>query len=453
MIALNNVINYLENKIKENNTIVIGVSGGPDSMCLLHLLLNLRNKRNINIVCAHINHNVRKESEEEAQFVKKYCKENNCIFEYNIFDTYQQGNFEGIARKKRYDFYNKLIKKYKADYLMTAHHGDDLIETILMRLTRGSNLAGYGGFKKETKLNNYELLRPLINTTKNNIDEYNKIHKIEYRIDSSNNSFDYTRNRFRHYILPFFKKENKNVHNKFLKFSEELFLIDDFIQKQTDIALTKIYHSDKVNLQEFNKLDFLLKKRVIEYILKNEYGDEINSINERHLNLCLKICNSNKVNISINLPKNKTLVKSYNYLYFLKKSNKEIREEFLNEQVILNDFEKIEKIMDCNIKKSNYVLRLNSSEIKLPLKVRYRKIGDSIIVKNLNGQQKVKDIFINEKVPLEKRDVWPIVVDSNDTILWIPGLKKSKFDKNIDEFYDIIYKYVISEEKKETNDK
>lgn len=450
---MNDVLNYIEKKIKNNDTIIIGVSGGPDSMCLLHLLLNLKNRKDINIICAHINHNVRKESEEEAQFVKQYCKNNNCIFEYMIMDTNEQGNFESYARKKRYDFYNKLIKKYNANYLITAHHGDDLMETILMRLTRGSNLRGYAGFKKETKQDGYELLRPLINKTKKDIDLYNDNNNVEYRIDSSNNLDDYTRNRYRHHITPLLKKENKNVHDKFLKFSDELFLVDEFIKKQTNIALTNTYDSDKVNLQEFRKLDYLLQKRVIEYILKKEYENDISCINERHLNLCLAICKSNKANLSINLPKKKILVKRYDYLYFLEEHQNEKQEFLLDDKIILNKFETIEKLTVCDIKKSNYVLRLNSSEIKLPLKIRYKINGDSISVKNLNGQKKVKDIFINEKIPLEKRNTWPIVVDSNDTILWIPGIKKSKFDKNIDEFYDIIYKYVISEEKKETNDK
>ena len=93
-------------------------------------------------------------------------------------------------------------------------------------------------------------------------------------------------------------------------------------------------------------------------------------------------------------------------------------------------------------------MRLNSNEIALPLKVRTRKKGDIIKLKNLNYTKKLKDIFIDEKVPLEKRNNWPVITDANDVILWIPGLKKSNFDKNNNEFYDIIYKYVVSEEKR-----
>lgn len=446
---MKNVINYLENKLNNNATIVLGLSGGPDSMCLFNILLKLKEKKNLKIVCAHINHNVRIESEEEASFVKNYVESHGCIFEYYKITEHEKTNFEQFARTKRYNFYNELINKYQATFLMTAHHGDDLMETILMRITRGSSLKGYAGFKKETKYANYELIRPLIYTTKSEILKYNQENKIEYRLDKTNDLDEYTRNRYRHHLLPFFKNENKNVHLKFLKFSEEINLIEEYLEKQTNIALTSVIKSDKVNVQEFNKLDLLLKKRVIEYILKKEYQDNIGCINEKHIELILKICNQNKANQKISLPKNKTLIKSYNELYFLKKENSHKNELILEEKVYLNDTSYITKLEKTEIKKSNYILRLDSKEIKLPLKIRYRISSDKMAVKNLNGTKKIKDILINEKVPREKRDTYPIVVDSNNEILWLPGLKKSKFDKNIDEFYDIIYKYVISEEKKE----
>lgn len=437
---------YLENKLNENDTIVIGLSGGPDSMCLFSLLLEIRKYINLNIICAHVNHNVRKESQEESEFVKKVVQDNNCIFEYFKIESYEQENFESNARNKRYKFYEELIKKYNANYLMTAHHGDDLIETIMMRLVRGSNFNGYAGFRKETCFNSYQLLRPLIYTTKKEIEEYNLKNKIEYRIDKTNQDIKYTRNRYRKKILPILKNENKNVHKKFLKFSEEIYNIEKFLEKETNNALTKVYHFGKVDLPEFNKLDSVLQKRVVEYILKEEYQDDIKLINERHLESILKICECNKANLYLNLPNKKTIIKSYNSLYF--KNNQELPKSkvLLEEFVELNKNQKFIKLSTCDIKKSNYILRLDSKEIELPLYIRYKNNNDIMEIKNLNGSKKIKDIFINEKVPLDKRKSWPIIVDNKDTILWIPGLKKSKFDKNINEFYDIIYKYVISEE-------
>lgn len=438
---------YLQKKLKKDDTIVIGVSGGPDSMCLFSLLLELKEKLNLKIVIAHINHNVRIESEEEAEFVSRYATKNNCRFEYLKIDSYEQTNFESEARNKRYNFYKKIILKYQANYLMTAHHGDDLIETILMRLVRGSNINGYVGFRKERKYNSYELLRPLIHTAKEEIVKYNKENNIPYRLDKTNTDLKYTRNRYRALLLPLLKEENKNVHRKFLKFSEELQRVENYLEKETENALTKVFKFGKVNLHEFNELDYVLKKRVLEYILKEEYKNDINDINEKHLKSILDICKSKKANLSIHLPKQRKIIKSYHKLYFERAKEREYEKQILEESVILNHKEKIIKIATCDKDKSNFILRLNSQEISFPLYIRYRKDGDKMKLKNLEGHKKIKDIFINEKIPLEKRDSWPLIVDSNDQILWIPGVKKSNFDKNIDEFYDIIYKYVLSEEK------
>src|SRR5699024_2935456 len=122
------------------------------------------------------------------------------------------------ARLKRYNFFDELVHTYHAKYLMTAHHGDDLMETILMRLTRGSSLKGYAGFKKEYKKDNYKVVRPLITQTKQEIIEYMDNLGLKYFIDESNFSDKYTRNRYRKNILPFLKQEDPQVHHKYLKF-------------------------------------------------------------------------------------------------------------------------------------------------------------------------------------------------------------------------------------------
>lgn len=440
-------MNFLKKIINKEDVIIVGVSGGPDSMCLLNLLYTLKEEYKLTIICAHVNHNVRIESQEESEFVSKVCQQYNCIFETIKLNFKTKKNFEEQARKKRYAFFKDLVKKYNANYLFTAHHGDDLTETILMRLTRGSLLKGYAGIKKITDDSNYKLIRPLLYTTKEEIEEYMNKNNLAYCKDVSNDDMHYTRNRFRKKILPVLKEENRNVHKKFLRFSEELQLIDGYLEKQTNTALTTVYSFGKVNLHEFNKLDLLIKKRVVEYILKEEYQEDINKINERHLNLVLDLCGTSKANATMNLPLKKEVVKSYGFLYF--RDNKEpVSEEYiLDECVKLNNKGSISKISSTNIKKSNFILRLDSKDIAFPLKVRTRKDSDRMEVKNLNGSKKLKEIFINEKIPLEERKKWPIVVDAKDNILWIPGLKKSKFDKNIDDFYDIIYKYVVSEEK------
>ena len=153
------VVDELHSLLNDNDTIIVATSGGPDSMCLLSLVMSLNKK--INIICAHVNHHVRKESDEEYEYVKSFCESNNIIFEGMDILEYSSDNFESEARKKRYTFFEELYTKYNAKYILTAHHGDDLIETILMRITRGSNLPGYIGIKELDG----KYLRPLLNVT------------------------------------------------------------------------------------------------------------------------------------------------------------------------------------------------------------------------------------------------------------------------------------------------
>ena len=260
------VIDLLENKINLNkeDSVVVWVSSGPDSMCLLYILLELRKKRGFQIIVAHINHNKREESREEEEFLKKYCLDNDVTFESMKIENYGHDNFHQEARNIRYDFYKKLIDKYNAPYLMTAHHGDDLIETILMRLVRGSTLSGYKGIPLISDMDTYKIIRPLLYLTKDDIETFDKVNKIPYRVDKSNFSFKYTRNRYRHEILPFLKEEASNVHLKFLKFSNLLNECNNYIEKVVDNAYNSIYKEGKVDILEFKSLDIFIEKLLLE---------------------------------------------------------------------------------------------------------------------------------------------------------------------------------------------
>lgn len=434
------VLLYLKHLLKENDCIIIATSGGPDSMCLLHLLCELKDSLSLKLIVAHVNHKLRKESEEEALFVKEVCAQNHLIYEYMEILEYNDDNLENDARLKRYAFFDKLAQTYQANYLMTAHHGDDLIETILMRLTRGSSLKGYSGFKKELPQKNYAIIRPLITETKEEIKNYMDKHHYKYYIDQSNFSEKYTRNRYRMNILPFLKKEDKNVHKKFLKFSEELNLANNFIEGYIKELISKISDENGIKISELLKLDKYLIRKTIEFTLSQIYIDDLFLINDKHTNLIINLIKNPKSNNKLTLPNNYQAIKSYNYYKIVKINKEDSYEYILKNKVVLPNHMIIKKVKEKN-GKSNYILRLNSKEIKLPLKVRSRKIGDKIEVKNMMGSKKIKDIYIDEKIPVIKRNTLPIVTDSNDTILWLPGVKKSKFDVESNGIYDIILSY------------
>ena len=433
----------IENNFTFHNgdRIVIGCSTGPDSMALLDMLLKIREKYNLSLIVAHVNHNVRKESYEEAEFIKKYCEENKLICESMVIENYGDDNFHNEARNIRYNFFENLVHKYDANYLMTAHHGDDLVETILMRMVRGSNLSGYSGFKSIVNMDGYYIVRPLIYYTKAELEEYDKENNVKYYIDSSNSKDKYTRNRYRKYVLPFLKEEEKDVHLKFLKFSNTLLEAEKFIDKARERAINRVMDGNKILIDKFLLEDSYIQKEVLYYLLSEFYQDDLILLSDRHINLILELINSDRANSYINLPNEVIARRSYNYFEIIKEiediANYEI--EF-DETVMLPNNKKIERIEDTT-DNSNNICRLNSSEISLPLIVRTRKIGDRIAVKGLNGTKKVKDIFIDKKISLLERDTWPIVVDSSGKVVWIPGIKKSKFDKKKTESYDIILKY------------
>lgn len=437
------VYNFIKNKIglEPNDTIVVGVSGGPDSMALLYILNEFKKKLDLKIVCAHVNHNKRIESEQEKIDLENYCKANNIIFEYIKISKWGDDNFHNEARSVRYNFFEELVMNYGAKYLMTAHQGDDLIETILMRIVRGSTLKGYSGFSRIVDKGTYKIVRPLITVTKDEIMEFDKINDIKYAIDQSNNEDHYTRNRYRHTVLPFLKHEDPKVHKKFLKYSEILLEYSDYVDREANKVFNKVFINGNLDIDKFNELDNIIQTKIIYTILEKIYGDDLLIVGAVHVELIFDLIKSNKSNSIVHLPNNVIVVKSYNELSFSFDDDESSEYEIeINGRVNLPNGKIIEIVDEC-VDTTNYTIRLNSNEVKLPLYVRNRKDGDRIEVKGLNGTKKVKDIFIDEKIKISDRDSWPVVLDATDKIVWIPGLKKSKLDKKITEEYDIIMKY------------
>lgn len=434
-----NILNYF--KPQKGDVIVVGASSGPDSMALLKMLLKIRDEYELKIVCCHVNHNVRKQSIEEEEYMKNYSKDNKLIFETMTITEYGDDNFENEARNIRYHFFEEIVEKYNAKYLMTAHHGDDLIETILMRIVRGSNLNGYSGFKDYIDMGNYYLVRPLINFTKEELVNYDELENVKYYIDSSNSNTNYTRNRYRKVILPFLKKEDENVHKKFIKFSNLLQETNTFVNRVRDKELKKVFKNGKLLIDKYLEVDDFIQKEILYFLMQEYYQDDLILINDKHIDLIYNTIIGKKSNVRLDLPNGVVGIKSYNEFYLTLETDELTEYEIeLSDYAILPNGHNIKHVKDED-NNSNFICRLSSEEVMLPLTVRTRKIGDKITLKGNGGTKKIKDIFINEKINVNDRDLWPIVTDSLGRVVWIPGLKKSKFDKKKTEKYDIILKY------------
>lgn len=440
------VYEFLDGLNLNSQTLVVGVSYGPDSMFLLNLLKE--KYPNNKIICAHVHHNHRKESDKEAEDLKRYCHLNNIIFEMYKINEYKNNKFtEEEARKKRYEFFDNLMEKYNSKYLFTAHHGDDLIETVLMKITRGSSFKGYAGINLISNRENYEIVRPLLFLTKDDINKYCYKKNIPYAIDESNLSEDYFRNRYRKYVLPRLKDENKNVHKKFIEFSNQLQEYDRFVNNYVNECYDKIVVNNVIDINKLKKQDSLIIDKIIEKYLFKIYKDNILNITNVHKKMILKLINEDKSNIEINLPNEIKIIKSYNKLYFDKQEN-------YNDYCYLFDkclklpngyvIKQVDKLDDT----SNFTTAFSLNEIDLPIIVRSKQNGDKIEILGLKGSKKIKDIFIDEKVDYFCRKKQPVVVSSTGKVLWLPALKKSKYDKSKQGKYDIILKY----HKEENND-
>ena len=437
------VYNFIRKEIglSVGDTIVVGVSGGPDSMALLYILNEFKNKMDLNIICAHVNHNKRKESEQEKIDLENYCKKNNITFEYIKVTNWGDDNFHNEARSVRYNFFEELVYNYGAKYLMTAHQGDALIETILMRIVRGSTLKGYSGFSRIVDKGDYKIIRPLITVTKDEILKFDEKNGIQYAIDESNNEDHYTRNRYRHTVLPFLKQEEPNIHKKFLKFSETLLKNSNYIDSVANKEFNKVFQNGNLDIDKFKWLDPVIQTKIIYNILEKIYGDDLLIVGNAHVDLIFGLISSNKSNSVVHLPNNVIVVKSYNELTF--SYDDDVNDQYeiqIDEIVNLPNGKIIEKVDETN-DTSNYTIKLNSKEVTLPLYVRNRRDGDKIKLKGLNAYKKVSEIFINEKIKTSDRNSWPVVLDSKEEIVWLPGLKKANLDKKNTEEYDIILRY------------
>ncbi len=440
---MENVVKYIKEELDLNygDAVVVGVSGGPDSMALLNIVVDLKKFLELDIICAHVDHNMRDESEAEAVFVEAFCKKHTIVFESIKINEYGDDNFHNEARSLRYKHFKKLVNKYRAKYLFTAHHGDDLMETVLMRLVRGSTLKGYSGFSKKISIDGYTIVRPLITVSKDEIIKYNKENNITYVTDGSNEADVYTRNRFRKYIVADLKKEDPKVHQKFYKYSQTLQEYNDYIDKLVERKILNIYPQNVLNIEEFLREEKLIQTKIIYYMLEKIYQDDLMLITDQHVTLLFDLILSNKANSMIHLPNQIVAIKAYNNVTLTKQNaENNVFNIELCKHVNLANGKNIEQVNEME-EDDNNVCRLNSSDIQMPLYVRNKKDGDKMTIKGMLGRKKLTDIFIDKKIEAKEREKWPVVVDSADTIVWLPGLKKSKFNKNKKEKCDIILRY------------
>ena len=313
--VLNTINKY--NMINENDKIVIGVSGGPDSISLLYILYNFQKKLNIKIYVAHINHMIRKEADEESEYVRKFCEKINVEFYMKKIDVQREAKklklgTEEAGRNIRYDFFEEIAQKVGANKIATAHNSNDNAETVLMNIIRGTSVSGLKGIEK---VREGKYIRPLIECSRQEIEEYCKINNLQPKYDQSNNDNIYTRNKIRNLLIPYLQKEfNPSIVDGINRLSsiaaEEEQFINKIVENEYNKLLITADKKDRVindnqakemcdekkqiilDLKEFNKLDKVIKSRLILYTISKAYGTSA-GIEKIHIDDIIKLCNNN----------------------------------------------------------------------------------------------------------------------------------------------------------------
>lgn len=434
------------NIIEKDDNIVLGLSGGPDSMALLYLLIEIRKKIYFNILIAHVNHGVRgDEALRDEMFVKEVANNLNLPFFATRVDMVGIAKKEGITaeeagRKLRYGFFREIIKAQGSGKIAVAHNKKDQAETLLMRIMRGTGVDGLKGMDFQTG----DIIRPLLNIDRCEIEKYIEDRKIPTVLDKTNLESIYTRNKIRIELIPYIEKNfNPNIVDTLYRLSENASLDSGFleeysIKKYNSIIKKKDDTCIILNYEGFKMQDKAIKRRIIRKTIL-DLIDTLQGIEEVHISLVVEVFDREETGKVINLPSGIIARVSYKDLIIEKvkvKSNKEepiskviydlnIGNNILEDYGLEIDLEIVER-KDIDFKKvSRNIKYFDYTKIVGGIFIRTRDFGDRFNPFGMEGTKKLKDYFIDEKIPRDLREKLPLFIDE-ENIIWVIGYRTSE---------------------------
>lgn len=441
------VTQFIEEKqlLTKHATVLIGVSGGPDSMALLYYYYSIRENWDLNLIVVSVDHQLRgADSEEDIIYVKEMCEKWHVKFVADTVDVkaYKQRNKVGTqvaARELRYQSFAKQMDIHKADYLALGHHGDDQVETMLMAFSRTASPIALSGIPMTRSFHGGSIVRPFLCVTKSDIKQYCAQHEIIPRIDQSNKDVNYTRNYFRQHIIPPIKERNNKLHITVQRLSESLQEDERFLQDQAYevfckvIDLEKEYKRATFKINQFKSNPHALQRRVYHLILDYLYHQLPANLSYAHEEIFFALLKDDQGNAVIDFPDHLQVERSYGTLFFsfgdLTTPSNEPYEQILQipgKIHLPNQAELTTKYTNEPPMQDQYTLVCAAESVSLPLSVRTRRPGDRMSWQGLSGTKKIKDVFIDGKVPRKERDTWPIIVDGDGKIIWLVGIRKDK---------------------------
>ena len=419
------------NMLKNGSKVIVGLSGGADSVCLLHFLSTIKEEYNLELVAAHINHGIRgDEANSDAKFSKEFAKKLNVEFKLTVVDCVKEAKASGktveeAGRRLRYEFFNSLATGENS-VIATAHNSNDNAETVIFNIARGSSVSGAKGIPPKRE----NIIRPLIFCTREEIEAYCKENSLEYVIDSTNLSDDYTRNRIRHKVLPELQNVNSGVVDAFSRFSESVRLDVDYLDSVADDALKNSrVDAFSYDVNALNMLHPSIKNRVLFKAL-SEFSNE--NPDSKKIDAILTCIAENS---KIQLYKNCYCETKNGILKFFENGNTKIKES-------LNSIEFTEKIFEAqfgeySVKSENYSeISQKVNDLLLDnlidcgtiygnLVLRTRCEGDKITLRKRGVTKTLKKLFIEAKIPVEEREFIPVLADGNG-IVWVAGFGVNK---------------------------
>ena len=442
---------HILTSLPKNTPVLLAYSGGADSSALLHLLYTDAKTQGFKLHAAHFNHGIRgDEADRDAEFCKCTCDNLGIPFHLGGADipslAKANGNsIETEAREQRYAFFKKIMRENGIPILVTAHHAEDQIESIMLHILRGSGISGLCGMADCRPFENeFSLVRPLLKTGKEDILSYCADNNIEFVTDSTNTDTNYARNFIRAELTPKMRELQPNLAKVFERLSESAYETNDFIDSVAkDFLIKNNEGEDKIPLSSFNELHPSVKSRVI--ILAYKKHSNQNSLESTHIKSVIELCLNEKSHSSISLP-NMIAAKIENGCLVFTTDKEEINSEAfvfpftIGKTVLPNGITiNIEKNPEQNPSRTDVFLDVRCDILNNDTYFRSKNEGDAIFSGKMN--KKVKKLISEKKIPLNMRDKLPLLVCENE-ILWIPTvavcdrIKKDKINDGVD-FYRI----------------
>lgn len=409
--------------IEKGDAVVLGISGGPDSISMLHLFCSIREEWALTLYAVHLNHQFRGIlADEDAEYVERVCNEWKVPL-YSFSSNVEQlskklkTSFEDAGRQERYRLFFKIRDDLNAQKIAVAQNKNDQAETVLMRLIRGSGIEGLSGidyFREDG------VIRPILDCSRDEIMAYCDEQILKPRIDHTNDDVTYTRNKIRKQIMTQMTEVNPNVIDQIVRTSQLLRDENTFVEKMTDVVFAESVNvgngQHEICLNKFNELDDAIKRRILRKCIKLLRG-HLTDVSYNEIETIIALANENKTGNKKNYHNVLTFEISYDKLIIYLGKKKTRQENYLLE------VKEMTREEYTNYPLLSHEIAVDKNKISGSLRIKNRENGDKFQPLGLRGHKKLKDFFIDEKVPRDERDNIPIVCDDIG-IVWIVGYRQ-----------------------------